>query len=93
MRRSTVIAIQEEMRRVLAIMGRWDVQVQHCRLYIAAHPGIPAEDAQAVQELLDERQVWQDALNRRVLQLAGMDPGIGIQSTFVGSRDPRMTNL
>lgn len=90
MRRSTVIGIQEEMRRVLAIIRGWDRHIQNCRLYIAAHPGNPAEDAQAVQELIDERQVWQDGLTRRVLQLAGGDSGIGIQSTFEGSRDPRL---
>ena len=75
---------------MLAHVRTRDGYIQDCRRDIAAHPGNPAEDAQAVQELLDERQVWQDALTRRVLQLAGMDSGIGIYSTFEGEHDPRL---
>jgi hypothetical protein len=44
-----------------------------------------AEEALAMQELVRVKNMWQDALNRRVFQLFGLDAGVGIKATVATS--------
>jgi hypothetical protein len=90
MRRSSVIAIQEEIGRLLCRINSFEREAQRCRDFLAVYPCDPVDAAQAVRGLLDEKNIWQDALNMRVLQLAGVDPGVTIETTWVGSSDPRL---
>jgi hypothetical protein len=87
MRDESLIAIRKEIGRV-AHLVRVSEQRIHDRNNLIRFPSDPAEEALAMQELFRVKNLWQEALNRRVLQLFGLDAGVGIKATVAGERDP-----
>ena len=83
--------LQDEIRRLTRQVRMWDRNIRYCRLEIANHPAEdPAEDAAALQGLINERKPWRDARTARVLQLHGVRVRGEILSTWEGSHDPRL---
>ena len=88
MRRSTVIAIRNEIERLLYQVTLLDKRIQRVRDNLVLFHGDPVDGELVIQNLLKRKNGWQEAVNRRVLQLARMDSGVGIKTTFRGSLDP-----
>ena len=87
MRRSTVIAIRKEIGRSNLLVGRWKRAIKQKRAYCVSFPGDPAEEFRLIEEMLETQKKWQTAVKRRVLQLAGLDSGVGIDTTWEGRMD------
>ena len=72
-------------------MASMDNGIRITRDYIGSRvPKDPHQDYLAIQDQLDNKQHWQDALNSRILQLAGKHETGPILMTWQGSRDPRL---
>ena len=87
MRDETVIAIQKEIGRLLENVQVQDMGIQRARDKFVRYPGDPVDEELAIQWLLEKKNKWQTAVNRRVLQLAGLDSGVGIDTTWEGRMD------
>ena len=87
MRDETVIAIQKEIGRLLENVQVQDMGIQRARDKFVRYPGDPVDEELAIRWLLEKKNKWQTAVNRRVLQLAGLDPGVGIDTTSEGRMD------
>jgi hypothetical protein len=82
------LALKQEIVRLYKRVRSFEKNIQQCRDFIANMPHDPVEAALGLQDLHNELRMNQDALNRRVLQLVGADDGVGIETTWQGSRDP-----
>lgn len=87
---SKVEAIMQEIVRVHSFVTTNEGDVQRYRVLMANSPGNPGDQARSLQYRLNNLMRWQDALTRRVLQLGGMDSGIGIRTTVMGQNDTRL---
>ena len=87
-----LMAIKEEITRLNRHVNSFERSIWNMRQRLAAGTVEPVGGQLDLEQQLEYQQEWKDALVRRVLQLAGVDGGIGITTTWQGSRDPRLVN-
>jgi len=88
MRRSSVMALKREITRLFWRLELYERHANVCRLLYANDPSDPVRYANDMEFHLRMIKLSQDTLTARVLQLAGIHSGVGIEVSWEGMDDP-----